>query len=41
MTGGVVKGPVQIDFVAGAGNTQGAGVVAIQGDQERTLSGWA
>lgn len=37
---GVVEGPVQVDFAAGAGDAQRAGVVAAEGDEQRALPGW-
>lgn len=41
MAGSVIEGPVQVDFVIGAGDAQWAGVVTTEGNQERALSGWA
>lgn len=41
MAGGVIEGPVQVDFVTGAGDAQWVGIVTTEGDQERALSGWA
>lgn len=40
MAGGVIKGPVQVDFVAGAGDAQRARIVTTEGNQEGALSGW-
>lgn len=40
VAGGVIEGPVQVDFVIGAGDAQWAGVVSTEGNQERALSGW-
>lgn len=39
MAGGVVEGPVQVDFVAGAGDAQRAGVVTAEGDEQGALPG--
>lgn len=41
MAGRVIKRPVQVDFVTGAGDAQRVGVVTAEGNQERTLSGRA
>lgn len=41
MACGVIEGPVQVDFVNGAGDAQRAGVVPTESDQQRALSGWA
>lgn len=41
MAGGVIKGPVQVDFVSGAGDAQWVRIVTTEGNQERALSGWA
>lgn len=41
MAGSVIEGPVQVDFVTGAADAQWAGIVTTEGNQERTLSGWA
>ena len=40
MAGSVIKGPVQVDFVVGAGDAQRTGVIPTEGDEERALSGW-
>lgn len=37
VAGGVVEGPVQVDFVTGAGDAERAGVVPTKCDQKRTL----
>lgn len=41
MAGSVIEGPMQVDFVVGAGNAEWAGIVSTEGNQKRTLSGWA
>lgn len=41
MAGSVIEGPVQVDFVTGAGDAQWAGIVTTKGNQERALSGRA
>lgn len=38
---GVIEGPVQVDFVDGAGDAEWAGIVPTEGDQQRALSGRA
>lgn len=40
MAGCVIKGPVQIDFVAGAGDAQWTGIVTAESNKEGALSGW-
>lgn len=32
MAGSVIKGPVQVDFVTGAGDAQWTGIVTTEGD---------
>lgn len=41
MAGSVIEGPVQVDFVTGAGDAQRAGIITTECDQQRALSGWA
>ncbi len=41
MAGSVIKGPVQVDFVTGAGDAQRAGIVTTEGNQKGALPGRA
>lgn len=41
MAGGVIEGPVQVDFVTGASDAQWTGIVPTEGNEEGALSGWA
>lgn len=40
MAGGVIKRPVQVDFVTGARDAQRTGIITTEGNKERALSGW-